>query len=83
VDFCLEHEAFGVHQQVTLSALELLAPVVTPVLPAYRGALDLPWESTTPALGWGSLLRRILRRSRMARLICSQVPSKRHFLKYQ
>ncbi len=27
-DFCLEHEAFGVYQQVSLSALYLLAAVI-------------------------------------------------------
>jgi hypothetical protein len=34
-----EHEAFGVHQQMTLSSLDLLAPIVTPLFPAYPGAL--------------------------------------------
>jgi hypothetical protein len=46
-----EHEAFGVHQDVAFSALDLLAPIVSPVLPAYPGALFTDWESTTPALG--------------------------------
>ncbi len=34
-----EHEAFGLYQQVTLTALELLASVITPIFPAYRGGL--------------------------------------------
>jgi hypothetical protein len=40
------------------------------------------WLSTTPALGSGSRFKRTRRRSRRARLILSQVPSMRHFLKY-
>jgi hypothetical protein len=75
VDLRLEYEALGVYQQMTLSSFDLLASIVTPLFPAYRGALDLPWESTMPALGCGSLPRRTRNRSRMARLIRSQVPS--------
>ena len=47
----LEDEAFGVHQDVALATLQLLAPVVTPIFSAHSVALHLPWESTTPALG--------------------------------
>jgi hypothetical protein len=36
----LEHEAFGVHQQVALSAFDLLATIVTPLLSTYPGGLD-------------------------------------------
>jgi hypothetical protein len=39
VDVRLEHEAFGVDQDVALTPLDLLGPIVTPVLPAYPGAL--------------------------------------------
>jgi len=40
VDLDLEHEAFGVYQQVTLSALDLLASYsITSIFPAYRGGL--------------------------------------------
>src|SRR5215203_1305762 len=80
-DYCLEHLTLGIHQDVTLSAFDLLASVVAALFSAYCGALDLPWESTTPALGWGSLFRRTRRRWRMARLILSQVPSMRQVLK--
>jgi hypothetical protein len=52
VDLGFEHKAFGVHQDVTLSAFDLLGSVVTTLFSAYRSALELPWESTTPALGW-------------------------------
>jgi hypothetical protein len=51
VDLRLEHEAFRIHQQMTLTALDLLGSVVTTLFCTYRSALDLPWESTTPALG--------------------------------
>ena len=51
MDLRLEYEALGVYQQMTLSSFDLLASIVTPLFPAYRGALDLPWESTMPALG--------------------------------
>src|SRR3712207_4996748 len=40
VDLRLEHEAFGVYQQVALSALYLLASVVTALFSAYCGTLD-------------------------------------------
>ena len=75
MDISFEHEALGVHQDMALTSFDLLTPVVTSVFPAYRGALYLPWLSTTPALGWGSLFKRTRNRSRMARLILSQVPS--------
>jgi hypothetical protein len=43
VDFCLEHETLGIHQDVTLSAFDLLASVVAALFfSAYCGALDLP-----------------------------------------
>ena len=51
MDLRLEYETLGVYQQMTLSSFDLLASIVTPLFPAYRGALDLPWESTMPALG--------------------------------
>ena len=51
VDLGFEDETFGVYQQVTLTPLDLLAPVITPIFAAYCGTLDLPWLSTTPALG--------------------------------
>jgi hypothetical protein len=51
VDLGFEHETFGVHQYVTLSAFDLLASVITALFSAHRCGLDLPWESTTPALG--------------------------------
>jgi hypothetical protein len=50
-DLRLEHETLGVYQDVALTALDLLASIVTPLFSAYRGTLDLPWESTTPARG--------------------------------
>jgi hypothetical protein len=74
VDLGFEDETFGVCQQVTLTPLDLLASVITPIFSAYCTTLDLPWESTTPALGCGSLFKRTLRRSRIDRLIFSQVP---------
>src|SRR4051812_46872023 len=39
VDLRLEYETLGGYQQVTLTALDLLASVVTPLFLAYRGAL--------------------------------------------
>ena len=51
VDLRLEHEAFGVYQDVALTSLDLLTSVVTTLFSAYCGTLELPWESTTPALG--------------------------------
>ena len=40
VDLCPEYEPLGVHQQVSLMALDLLAAVVSSFFPAYAGALD-------------------------------------------
>jgi hypothetical protein len=40
VDLGFEHETFGVNQDMALTALDLLASVVTSVFSAYRGALD-------------------------------------------
>ena len=40
VDLRLEYETLGVYQQMTLSSFDLLASIVTPLFPAYRGALD-------------------------------------------
>ena len=50
VDLGLEHQALGVHQQVTLTALDLLASVVTALSPP-TAVLLTDWVSTTPALG--------------------------------
>jgi hypothetical protein len=47
----LEHETLGFHQNTALTILGLLATIVTALFSAHRGSLDLPWESTTPALG--------------------------------
>jgi hypothetical protein len=52
----LEDEAFRIYQQVRLSAFDLLTCVVTAIFSAYRSTLDLPWLSTTPALGLKDLL---------------------------
>ena len=35
-----EHEAFGVYEQVALSAFDLLATVITSLLSAYTGRVD-------------------------------------------
>ena len=51
MDLRLEYKTLGVYQQVRLSSFDLLGSVLTPLFPAYRGALELPWESTMPALG--------------------------------
>ena len=51
------------------------------VFPAYRRALYRLGIDHARALGWGSLPKRTRNRSRMARLILSQVPSIRHCLK--
>jgi hypothetical protein len=40
VDLGFEHKAFGVHQDVTLSAFDLLGSVVTTLFSAYCGTLD-------------------------------------------
>jgi hypothetical protein len=40
VDLRLEHEAFGVYPQVTLTALDLLGSIVTALFSAYCGSLD-------------------------------------------
>jgi hypothetical protein len=51
VDLGFEQETLGVHQDMALSALYLLASIVTALFSAHRSALYLPWLSTTPALG--------------------------------
>jgi len=40
VDLGFEHQALGIHQQVTLTALYLLAPVVAALFSAHRGTLN-------------------------------------------
>src|SRR5687768_15229177 len=65
----------------SFKALDLLAAVVAALLSSYPGRLDLPWESTTPALGSGSRSMRTRRRLRKAACILSQVPSSRQVLK--
>jgi hypothetical protein len=35
----LEHQSFGIHEQVALSAFDLLATITTPLLSAYPGGL--------------------------------------------
>src|SRR5215217_8375440 len=40
MDLCLEHETLGVYQQVTLTALNLLASVVTTLFSAHSGRFD-------------------------------------------
>jgi hypothetical protein len=40
VDLGFEDETFGVYQQVTLTPLDLLASVITPIFAAYCGTLD-------------------------------------------
>jgi hypothetical protein len=42
VNLGFEDETFGVHQQVTLPALDLLSSVITALFSAHGGALDLP-----------------------------------------
>src|SRR5215213_7265523 len=39
VDVRLEHQALGVHQDVALATLHLLAPIVTALFSSHRGAL--------------------------------------------
>ena len=39
MDLRLEYETLGVYQDVALTSFDLLAPVVTPLLPAHRGGL--------------------------------------------
>jgi hypothetical protein len=39
MDLSLEHEALGVHEQMTLCALYLLASIVTSVFSAHSGTL--------------------------------------------
>jgi hypothetical protein len=65
VDPPLEYEAFCVHQQIALSAFDLLGGVEPRSLPRTPVVLT-DWESTMPALGWGSLWRRTLTRWRRA-----------------
>jgi hypothetical protein len=67
VDLRSEHETFGVHQDVTLAPLYLLASVLTPVFSAYRGALDrlgidharaglrIPFQANPKALADGAV----------------------------
>jgi hypothetical protein len=67
---------------MALTALDLLlAAVVTALLSTHARRVLTDRESTTPALGWGSLFERTRKRSRIALLILSRVPSMRHFLK--
>jgi hypothetical protein len=40
VDLGLEHESFGIDQQMALPAIDLLAAVVTAFLSAYPGGFD-------------------------------------------
>ena len=49
----LDHQALGVHQQMALSAPDILTSVETSIFSAYPGGLDR-LASTMPALGSGS-----------------------------
>jgi hypothetical protein len=80
-DLRLEDEAFGVNQDVALTALDLLAAIVTSLFPAHRGALHRLAVHHARAELKGSRFKRTRRRSRRTRLTRSQVPSRRHFLK--
>jgi hypothetical protein len=51
MDLRFQHQTLGVYEQMTLSAFHLLSAVVTALITSYASALDLPWLSTTPALG--------------------------------
>jgi hypothetical protein len=68
-----EDQSFGIHQQVLLPAVELLASVVAPLLIAYPVVFD-DWESATPALGCGFLPKHVRKRSRSTALSFSKVP---------
>ena len=76
-----EYETFSIYQQMALPTIDLLlASVISAFLAAYPLVL-IDWESTIPALGWGLRPSLTRKRSRMTRLILSQVPSMHHFLK--
>jgi hypothetical protein len=51
MDLRFQDQTLGVYEQMTLSAFHLLSAVVTALITSYASALDLPWLSTTPALG--------------------------------
>src|SRR5215212_5351973 len=65
VNLRLEYESLRVHQQVALTPFDLLAPVVTALFSAHRGALDrlgvhhasaglrVPFQSNAQALAEG------------------------------
>jgi hypothetical protein len=74
-DLCFEDETFGVYQQVRLTPLDLLASLISPIFAAYCGTLDRLAIHHAGAGLKGSLFKRTLRRSRIDRLIFSQVPS--------
>jgi hypothetical protein len=46
-----EHQALLIREQMALSALHLLAAVVSTLLSSYTGVLLTDWLSTMPALG--------------------------------
>jgi hypothetical protein len=64
---------------VSLSAADLLATIVTPLLPAHP-VVFADWESTMPALGFGFLPTCDRKLSRNPEFRCSHVPSMGHLL---
>ena len=65
VDPHFEHQSLRVEEQMALASFDLFGSVVPPLLSSSPVVLT-DWESTMPALGWGSLCRRPLTRWRRA-----------------
>jgi hypothetical protein len=78
-----EDQSFGVHQQVALSAPNLLVSYSMPLCSPPIPVVFADWESAIPALGSGSLPERARNRSRSAALSLSKVPSVRHLPNHQ
>src|SRR5215204_397202 len=80
VDLCFEYEALGVHQQVTLAALDLLSTVETALFPAHPGRFDR-LAIHYPGAGLGIPVQANAQTLTNRRFIFSQMASTRHFLK--
>ena len=74
------YQPLGIHQQMALAPLYLLARVIAPIAPFSVVLTD--WLSRLPALGSGSRPCWLRTRRRKASLSRSQVPSALHLWKY-
>jgi hypothetical protein len=75
VEFGFEHQTLGVHQQVALRVPRTFLLPSYPLCSPPTPVVLMLWESAMPALGSGSLPKRLRNSSRNAALSRSKVPT--------